>query len=81
MDPGWFIAIGVALGMFFILWVALSIEGWWHWADAKKTFWWSVVQIFIILPVYLVVLPILFVLTLLGVYGAATATRDWCHKK
>lgn len=81
VTEGWTIAILTPVCMFFFLWVILSLEGWWHWADAKKTFGWSCVQLFIILPLYLISLPIIFLLTLFGMYSAATMTRDWWHKK
>ena len=66
--------------MFGGLWVVYSIESWWKWRGTRKGVGWFLLKL-LLLPFLIISYPLILILTILGIYSAATTTRDWWNKK
>lgn len=85
MDPGWFITIGIVIAIFGGGWIIYSIEEWDRYltekTDRVPNAWIALFQLIFVKPILVISFLIIIILTIVGMYSAATATRDWWHKK
>ena len=80
MITGWWITALTVFVMFGGLWVVYSIESWWKWLGTRKGAGWFLLKL-LLLPFLIISYPLILILTIFGIYSAATTTRDWWNKK
>ena len=80
MITGWWITALTVFVVFSGLWVVYSIEGWWRWLDSHSGVGWFLLKL-LFLPFLIISYPLILILTILGIYSAATTTRDWWNKQ